>query len=119
MRKSKTNKNVNVEMENQAAELLVEDLDNNSEIMQEEGIELENTEKVLEEVAEVEEVATEAVEEVVAEPVEAEEVMEATEADIAEMNEELDSVLKSEILKSEIRLFFVDLIEIVSQIKIR
>lgn len=38
---------------------------------------------------------------------------------LKEMNEELDSVLKSEILKSEIRLFFVDLIEIVSQIKIR
>ena len=94
MRKSKTNKNVNVEMENQAAELLVEDLDNNSEIMQEEGIELENTEKVLEEVSEVEEVATEAVEEVVAEAVEAEEVIaevaEAAEADIAEVTEECE-----------------------------
>ena len=52
MRKSKNNKKMNVEVENQAVELLVEDLDSNSENTQEEGIVVENTEKVLDEAAE-------------------------------------------------------------------
>ncbi len=95
MRKSKNNKKTNVEMENQVAELLVEDLDNNSEITQEEGIEVENTEKVLDEVAEVEETVTEAVEEVVAEVAEAEETLaEEVAEEVTEVAEEVTEVVE-------------------------
>lgn len=98
MRKSKNNKKTNVEMESQVTELMVEDLDNSSEITQEEGIDVENTEKVLEEVTEVEETVTEAVDEVVAEAAEVEETPveevqeEIVETEIAEVLEEAEAV---------------------------
>jgi len=86
MRKSKKDKKTNVEMENQVTELVVEDLDNSSEITQEEGIEVENTEKVLDEVAEVEETVPEVLEEMVAE------VAEVEETSVEEVTEEISEV---------------------------
>ena len=98
MRKSKNNKKMNVEMENQVTEVMVEDLDNSSEVTQEEVLEVENTEKVLDEVTEVEETVTEAVEEAVAEADEAEEVIaeEAVEV-VEEVNEECQAAVEETI----------------------
>ncbi len=86
MKKNKSNGKSSVETEIQAAELLVEDLDNGSEFIQEEGIDLEKAEKVLDEVAEV----TEAAETVVSEVEET--VEEAVTEDIAEYVAEEDPV---------------------------
>ena len=68
MKKGKTNNKKGIEAEVQATELFVEDIDNSSEIIQqEEGIDLEKTEKLFDEVTETEENVAEVVEEIIPE----------------------------------------------------
>lgn len=108
MKKGKTNKKNGIEAEVQATELFVEDIDNSSEIIQqEEGIDLEKTEKLLDEVTGVEENVAEVVEEImpetedtvvatedaVADELQVEEIFaEELEAEMNEYSEETESV---------------------------